>query len=46
MTPAPRPRSRNMTPPPPAPGTEQRVRAHHARASKALNVQTEPGGDF
>ncbi|MFH9016378.1 hypothetical protein ACH4C6_34040 [Streptomyces sp. NPDC017943] len=35
-----------MYSPPPDPDTERRMRAHHARAAKALDVQTEPGGEF
>ncbi|MCC9711697.1 hypothetical protein E4N62_44720 [Streptomyces sp. MNU76] len=35
-----------MYSPPPDPDTEQRMRAHHARAAKALDVQTEPGSEF
>jgi hypothetical protein len=35
-----------MYSPPPDPDTEQRMRTHHARAAKALDVQTEPGGEF
>ncbi|MEU4490190.1 hypothetical protein AB0H94_35865 [Streptomyces purpurascens] len=35
-----------MYSPPPDPDTEQRMRAHHARAARALDVQTEPGGEF
>lgn len=35
-----------MYSPHPDPDTEQRMRAHHARAAKALDVQTEPGGEF
>jgi hypothetical protein len=30
---------------PPDPDTEQRMRTHHARAAKVLDVQTEPGGE-
>ncbi|MDX3697257.1 hypothetical protein PV726_45050 [Streptomyces europaeiscabiei] len=26
--------------------TEQRMHTHHTRAAKALDVQTEPGGEF
>ncbi|SOE59311.1 hypothetical protein SAMN05446589_1521 [Streptomyces sp. OV198] len=32
--------------PPPAPDTEQRMRAHHADAAKALDVRLELGGEF
>jgi hypothetical protein len=35
-----------MYSPPPDPDNEQRMRTHHARAAKALDVQTEPGGEF
>ncbi|GHE13837.1 hypothetical protein GCM10010339_82400 [Streptomyces alanosinicus] len=35
-----------MYSPPPDPDTEERMRAHHARAAQALDVQTEPGGEF
>ncbi|MEU8718371.1 hypothetical protein [Streptomyces sp. NPDC048663] len=35
-----------MYSPPPDPDTEQRMRAHHARAATALDVQTESGGEF
>lgn len=35
-----------MYSPPPDPDTEQRIRSRHARAAKALDVQTEPGGEF
>lgn len=35
-----------MYSPPPDPDTEQRMRARHARAAKALDVQTEQGGEF
>ncbi|MFF1708331.1 hypothetical protein [Streptomyces sp. NPDC058252] len=35
-----------MYSPPPDPDTEQRMRARHARAAQALDVQTEPGGEF
>lgn len=35
-----------MYSPPPDPDTEQRMRTHHARAAKVLDVQTEPGGEF
>ncbi|MCT9011591.1 hypothetical protein [Streptomyces rhizosphaerihabitans] len=35
-----------MYSPPPDPDTEQRMRSHHARAAKALDVQVEPGGEF
>lgn len=35
-----------MYSPPPDPDTEQRMRAQHARAAKALDVRVEPGGEF
>ncbi|MGW0657282.1 hypothetical protein ACWD4T_52980, partial [Streptomyces umbrinus] len=35
-----------MYSPPPDPDTEQRMRAHHARAAEALDVRAEPGGEF
>ncbi|MER5917211.1 hypothetical protein ABT124_44475 [Streptomyces sp. NPDC001982] len=35
-----------MYSPPPDPDTEQRMRAHHARATKVLEVRTDPGGEF
>lgn len=35
-----------MYSPPPDPDTERRMRAHHARAAKALDVRVEPGGEF
>ncbi|MGW7047017.1 hypothetical protein ACWGDT_30875 [Streptomyces avermitilis] len=35
-----------MYSPPLDPYTEQRMRSRHARAAKALDVQTEPGGEF
>ncbi|MET9865236.1 hypothetical protein ABZZ16_03340 [Streptomyces sp. NPDC006386] len=35
-----------MYSPPPDPDTERRMRAHHARAAKSLDVQVEPGGEF
>lgn len=35
-----------MYSPPLDPETERRMRARHARAAKALDVQTEPGGEF
>ncbi|MFJ3043815.1 hypothetical protein [Streptomyces tendae] len=35
-----------MYSPPPDPDAEQRMRAHHARAAKALDVRVEPGGEF
>ncbi|MBG7702434.1 hypothetical protein HCJ76_31240 [Streptomyces sp. MC1] len=35
-----------MYSPPPDPYTERRMRAHHARAAKALDVQVEPGAEF
>ncbi|KND39129.1 hypothetical protein IQ64_37150 [Streptomyces stelliscabiei] len=35
-----------MYSPPPDPDTEQRMRAQHARAAKALDVQIEPGSEF
>ncbi|MFC9680374.1 hypothetical protein [Streptomyces sp. NPDC056948] len=35
-----------MYSPPPDQDTEQRMRTHHARAAKALDVLTEPGGEF
>ncbi|MFF0110713.1 hypothetical protein [Streptomyces hirsutus] len=35
-----------MYSPPPDPDTEQRMRARHARAAKALDVRVEPGGEF
>ncbi|MCX4461453.1 hypothetical protein OOK58_01930 [Streptomyces sp. NBC_01728] len=35
-----------MYSPPSDPDVEQRMRAHHALAAKALEVQTEPGGEF
>ncbi|WP_426570380.1 hypothetical protein [Streptomyces canus] len=35
-----------MYSPPPDPATERRMRAHHARAAQALNVQVEPAGEF
>ncbi|MDX3698026.1 hypothetical protein PV726_49420 [Streptomyces europaeiscabiei] len=35
-----------MYSPPPDPDPEQRMRAHYARATKALDVRVEPGGEF
>ncbi|MER6471554.1 hypothetical protein [Streptomyces collinus] len=35
-----------MYSPPPDPDTERSMRAHHARAAKALNARVEPGGEF
>ncbi|MER6406276.1 hypothetical protein ABT269_22725 [Streptomyces viridosporus] len=35
-----------MYSPPPDPDTERRMRAHHARAAKALDVRIEPSGEF
>lgn len=35
-----------MYSPPPDPDSERRMRAHHARAAKALDVRAEPGGEF
>lgn len=32
--------------PPPDLDTEQRMHTHYARAAKALDVQTESGGEF
>ncbi|WP_180303819.1 hypothetical protein [Streptomyces sp. JV178] len=31
---------------PPGPDTERGMRAHHARAAKALDARVEPGGEF
>ncbi|MBK3569279.1 hypothetical protein JHN47_36870 [Streptomyces sp. MBT62] len=35
-----------MYSPPPDPDTEQRMRAHHTRAARALDARTEPGSEF